>query len=156
MEREVDRLLAQLTRVEHGPGHHRGAPRNGAGHPTTRPRSTAVAPSTDAQTRGDVRALWGRVLLGVTLGVAMTQWPYPHGCGVALLGYLGAVGMVLLTGAWIGFASWRLRNGLTHILSLILLYWGIVLAAEQILPRIGYAADSASWRCSAELSVPSF
>jgi hypothetical protein len=156
IEREVDRLLAQLNQVGPGPAHHPGAPRHGVKPPTARPRSTGVAPSTDALSHGDVRALWWRVLLGVTLGVAMTQWPYPHGCGVALLGYLGAVGMVLLTGAWIGFASWKLRSGLTHILSLILLYWGIVLAAEQILPRIGYAADRASWRCSAALSVPSF
>jgi len=62
----------------------------------------------------------------------------------------------MLTGAWIGFASWKLRSGLAHILSLILLYWGIVLAAEQVLPRIGYAADRASWRCAPEPSVASF
>ena len=103
MEREVDRLLAQLTQVAPGPGNHRGAPRDGAKHPPARPRSTG-APSTDAQFRGDVRVLWWRVLLGLTLGVAMTQWPYPNGCGGGLVGYLGAVGMVLLTGAWIGFA----------------------------------------------------
>jgi hypothetical protein len=58
---------------------------------------------------------------------------------------------VLLTAAWIAFASWKLRNGITHILALILYFWGIVLAAEQVLPRIGYAAGLASWRCPAEL-----
>jgi hypothetical protein len=58
---------------------------------------------------------------------------------------------VLLTGAWIAFASWKLRSGFVHILSLILI-WGIVLAAEQLLPRIGYAADRASWACPPELS----
>ncbi len=83
----------------------------------------------------------------------MTQWPYPYGCGLPLLGYLGAVSTVLLTGAWIAFASWKLRSGVTHILSLILFFWGIVLAAEQLLPRIGYAADWASWRCPS-LSAP--
>jgi hypothetical protein len=55
--------------------------------------------------------------------------------------------MVVLSGAWIGFASWRLRNGVVHLLGQLLVYWGIVLAAEQILPRIGYAAETASWRC---------
>jgi hypothetical protein len=99
-------------------------------------------------------ALWARVLLGIVLGGAMTEWPHPHGCGMHLLGYLGAVATVMLAGAWIAFASWKLRTGLPHILSLILVFWGIVLAAEQLLPRIGYAADRASWRCPAELPVP--
>jgi len=148
MAREVERLLSQLTHVEYGPGNNRAAPRRGSRPPTPRPKSTSAAAPTEAPTRADLRALWGRVLLGVMLGVAMTQWPYPHGCGWGLLGYLGAVGTVLLAGAWIGFESWKLRNGPTHILSLILLYWGIVLAAEQVLPRIGYAADSAGWRCA--------
>ena len=156
MAREVDRLLAQLSQVDPRPDYHLGTPRRGARYPDTRPRSAGVAASTDAPTRRDLIALWGRILLGITLSAGMTQWPYPHGCGVALFGYLGAVGTVMLTGAWIAFASWKLRNGLAHILSLILLYWGIVLAAEQVLPRIGYAADSAGWRCSVKLSVTSF
>jgi hypothetical protein len=88
-----------------------------------------------------------RLLLGILLGGAMTQWPYAHGCDLPLLGYLGAVATVMLGGAWIAFAAWRLRSGLAHVLSLMLLFWGIVLAAEQVLPRIGYAAERASWLC---------
>jgi heme A synthase len=91
------------------------------------------------------------MLLGAALGGVMTQWPYPQSCGWPLVGYLGAVGTVILSGAWIAFASWKLRSGLVHILSLILIFWGIVLAAEQLLPRIGYAADRASWACPPEL-----
>lgn len=87
------------------------------------------------------------MVLGVALGLALTQWPYPRECGWALFGYLGPVAMVVLSGAWIGFASWRLRNGVVHLLAQLLVYWGIVLAAEQILPRIGYAAETATWRC---------
>ena len=34
-----------------------------------------------------------------------------------------------------------------HLLSLVLFYWGLVLAAEQVLPRIGYADDPAAWLC---------
>jgi hypothetical protein len=82
----------------------------------------------------------------------MTQWPYSQTCGWPLAGYFGAVVTVILAGAWVGFASWKLRTGLVHILSLILIFWGIVLAAEQVLPRIGYAADRASWACAPELS----
>ncbi|NIM48480.1 MAG: hypothetical protein GTN62_02200 [Gemmatimonadales bacterium] len=41
-----------------------------------------------------------------------------------------------------------------QIVSLIVVYWGIVLAAEQILPRIGYAKAEASWRCTAPPPPP--
>ncbi len=154
LAREVDRLLAQLANVGSQPARDQ-APRGEARapHSITQPKSPGVAPSIAAPRRGVMVALWARLLLGLALGGSMTQWPYPHGCGLPLLGYLGAVMMVLLTGAWIGFASWKLRSGVTHILSLILFFWGIVLAAEQLLPRIGYAADRASWRCPLELSL---
>jgi hypothetical protein len=88
------------------------------------------------------------VLLGIGLGAVMTQWPYSHGCGLPLAGYLAAIGVVMLAGAWTAFASWKLRSGLPHVLSLILFYWGIVLAAEQLLPRLGYAATGAGWLCA--------
>jgi heme A synthase len=94
------------------------------------------------------------MLLGIALGGVMTQWPYPQSCGWPLAGYLGAVVTVIFTGAWIAFASWKLRNGLVHILSLILIFWGIVLSAEQLLPRIGYAADRANWACAPEERSP--
>lgn len=153
MAREVDRLLAQLANLGSQPAREQG-PRGGAPapHPVTRPRSPGVAPSIATPSRGDLVALWARVLLGAALGGLMTQWPYPYGCGLPLLGYLGAILTVLLTGSWIALASWKLRSGVTHILSLILFFWGMVLAAEQLLPRIGYAADRASWRCPPELS----
>ena len=115
--------------------------------PVSRPRSSGPARAIVANPRWNVAALWGRALLTTALGVAMIQWPYPHACGWALLGYLGAVVAVLLAGAWVAFASWRLRNGLTHLLSLVLFFWGLVLAAEQVLPRIGYAPDPAAWLC---------
>jgi hypothetical protein len=89
------------------------------------------------------------MVLGFALGAMMTQWPYRSDCGLHLLGYLGAVATVLFAGAGIAFDSWRLRQGLAHVLSLLLIFWGIVLAAEQVLPRIGYAADRASWLCAA-------
>jgi heme A synthase len=87
------------------------------------------------------------VFLGLVLGGLMTQWPYPHGCGLPLLGYLGAVAMVMVTGAWIAVVSWKLRHVVAHILAFVILFWGIVLVAERVLPRIGYAAEPASWRC---------
>ena len=148
MLREVDRLLAQLTLagppVEERPIRPVGQPPQRAARASraSRPRSTASAPAGH-----DQLWLWFRVLLGALLGGLMTQWPYRHDCGWTLAGYLGAVLTVMLTGGWIGFASWQLRNAAAHLLALILVFWGIVLAAEQLLPRIGYAAVQAGWHC---------
>ncbi|HEY7505208.1 MAG TPA: hypothetical protein VH700_13980 [Gemmatimonadales bacterium] len=147
MEREVNRLLAQLA---HSGAETIAEPRlNGSATPPpiARARSSGPTRSVAAGPRGSVAALWGRGVLAVALGAAMIVWPYPHPCGWALLGYLGAVAAVLLAAAWIAFASWRMRNGVAHVLSLVLFYWGLVLAAEQVLPRIGYAADHGAWSC---------
>jgi hypothetical protein len=153
MEREVNRLLAQLA---HSGAETIAEPKlNGGAHaqqPPARPRSSGPTRSVAARAHWNVAALWGRVVLGVALGAAMILWPYPHACGWALLGYFGAVAAVLLAGAWIAFASWRLRNGVTHLVSLVLFYWGLVLAAEQVLPRIGYAEDPAAWLCGERIS----
>lgn len=148
MEREVDRLLASLATLGRPPeGDHTPSGRAPASHTSTRARHSGARPSPRAATRRDLLALWARVLLGIALGGLMTQWPYTYGCGRSLFVYLGAVATVMLAASWIAFASWKLRSAPAHILSLILFYWGIVLAAEQVLPRIGYAAEPASWRC---------
>lgn len=148
MAREVDRLLAHLADFGRPSG---PVPESGGRSATRpairRPRVAGSGASAAGAPRRALVALWGRVLLAAALGAVMTQWPYPHPCGLPLLGYLGAVAAVMLAGAWIAFASWRLHRGVAHILSLILFYWGIVLAAEQLLPRIGYAAEPAVWRC---------
>ena len=142
MMREVNRLLAQLEqtapRLERAP--ETPPPRQ------VPPKSAEIATSTPK--RGRVAALWSGVFLVIALGVMMTQWPYPKDCGLHLAGYFGAVATVLLAGAGIAFDSWRLRNGPAHVLSLILIFWAMVLAAEQVLPRIGYAEYQASWRCA--------
>jgi hypothetical protein len=152
MEREVNRLLAQLAHSGAEPiGDHR--PSGGVAAPPAAPRirSSGPRPAVSARDRWALVALWGRVLLGAALGALMTQWPYAHDCGWSLLRYFGAVGTVLLAGAWIALASWRLRSGVTHLLGLILFFWGLVLAAEQVLPRVGYAPDSKDWLCAPSL-----
>jgi hypothetical protein len=147
MTREVDRLLAGLANIGSQPDRdHRPSGQAPSPSPVARRRPSRSRP-TEPSTRGDRVALWARVFIGIVLGSAITQWPYPHGCGLPLLGYLGAVAIVMVTGAWIAVASWRLRSEVAHILGLLIVFWGIVLAAEQVLPRIGYAAERASWRC---------
>ena len=145
MAREVDALLAQLA------GAGRPAP---ASPPVSRSgpqrRITRVSPPGSAPSRRDGIGLWARVALGATLAGLMTQWPYPHACGWSLAGYLGAVAMVVVAGCWIAVVSWKLRSGAAHVLAFLLLFWGTVLAAERVLPRIGYAAERRSWGCSSE------
>jgi hypothetical protein len=147
MAREVDRLLAGLN--SHGAQTEGDHPsRASAQRPTPAPRRAARPKSrADAVTRGDLIALWARLFLGVALGGMITQWPYVHACGVPLLEYFGAVSMVMVAGAWIAVASWSRRHASSHVLALLLVLWGIALAAYEILPRVGYAAQRWTWQC---------
>jgi hypothetical protein len=99
--------------------------------------------------RGAAFFTWVRLLLGLLLGAAITQWPYARGCGVLLFGYLLAVVGVIVAGVWSALSSWRSRSGLAHALSLVLCCWGCVLATREVLPRVGYARSSSSWLCPA-------
>jgi len=93
--------------------------------------------------------VWARLGGAVVLGVALTQWPYRSECGWSLYGYLAAVAAVLLAAGWTAVAAWQLRMGAAHALALVAGFWGVVLAAEQILPRIGYASETQYWSCTA-------
>jgi hypothetical protein len=144
LAREVDRLLASLAGVGAKPETH-PAPRASA---PPKPRATPPpARRRTDPTRRDLAALWARVALGVVLGVAITQWPYAHACGLGLLQYFGAIAMVMATGTWIAIASWSRRHVPSHVLALLLILWGIALAAYEILPRVGYAALRWTWQC---------
>ena len=92
-----------------------------------------------------------RLLLATALGVAMVFWPYETRCGPGLAGYLAATIAVVAGGVWSAVWSWRHRTGRAHLLSLLLILWGGLLAAQEILPRIGYAKPDmsrpAGWVC---------
>ncbi len=91
---------------------------------------------------------WARIAIGCLVAGAITQWPYAHACGFKLGLYLAAVGMVIVAGAWGGSFAWKHRLVLAHIVSQGLLVWGFVLGAGQVLPRVGYAMEQATWGCS--------
>jgi len=91
---------------------------------------------------------WLRVLLVLTLAVAMPFWPYEHRCGVNLYLYLAAAGVLALAGVWGAVRSWQTRIGLAHVLSLFTVLLGLALGAAEVLPRIGYAAAHLAWTCS--------
>ena len=91
---------------------------------------------------------WARITIGCLVAGAITQWPYAHACGRELGLYLGAVGMVIVAGAWGGSFAWKNRLVVAHIVSQGLLVCGLALGARQVLPRVGYAREQATWGCS--------
>jgi hypothetical protein len=86
----------------------------------------------------------------------MTAWPYFRDCGLPLFGYLAALVAVVVAGGWIAVTAWQLRNGIAHILALVLLFWGLVLTADVLLSRTNYAAAPATWQCDVPGSGPSW
>jgi hypothetical protein len=95
--------------------------------------------------------VFARLFLAVALGVGMLFWPYSARCGVGLFGYLSATVVVAGAGVWTSIWTWRHRSGRAHFLSLLLVVWGVVLGAIEVLPRVGYAkptpARPAAWLC---------
>lgn len=135
--KEVDRLLNQL------PTHREEQMAAGAA-----PKRAPVAPAGGAPAESGSRlGTWARVGLGLLVGIGMPFWPYSHGCGFTLLFYMVGVLAVVVAGVWSGLSSWKRRMGLAHVLSQLLVIWGLVLATAVVLPRIGYAKAAATWFC---------
>ncbi len=145
---EVDRLLKKLPEADPTLG------RGSGSVPTVKkPALAAGAPGTLGGPRGapasggEWLGTWARVTLGLLIGIGMTQWPYTHGCGLRLIIYMIGVLGVLAAGVWSSISSWKRRLGVAHVLSQGLIIWGLVLAAREVLPRIGYAKAQAPWLC---------
>ncbi|OLC04932.1 MAG: hypothetical protein AUH78_27050 [Gemmatimonadetes bacterium 13_1_40CM_4_69_8] len=144
---EVDRLLKKLPLADPTLGRGRGgeptaqrpAVPAGGGTPTSR----AVAPGGGGQL-----GAWVKVGLGVLVGIGIAPgvWPYTHGCGLRLIFYLLGVSTVIATGLWASVASWRRRLGFAHVVSQILIIWGVLLLTREVLPRVGPTA-AALWLC---------
>jgi hypothetical protein len=124
------------------------------------PKSAPPAARAEVATERAQTRTWGaflRLALATALGVGILFWPYPKTCGVNLAGYLVAAGAVTLGGLWSSVWTWRHRTARAHVLSLLLVLWGLVLAAIEVLPHAGYAKPDASrpagWSCSATANV---
>jgi hypothetical protein len=89
-----------------------------------------------------------RLVLSVALGVGVLFWPYANRCGIGLAGYLFVVLAVAGSGVWSAVWTWRHRAARAHILSILLIAWGLMLGAQEILPRIGYAQKTLPWNCA--------
>jgi len=88
-----------------------------------------------------------RLALAVMLGVGILFWPYANRCGIGLAGYLFAVAAIIAGGVWSAVWTWRHRTGRAHVLSILLITWGLILGGAEVLPRIGYAKAVLPWSC---------
>jgi hypothetical protein len=111
----------------------------------------AKAEAVEKQRTTSTFGVMARLTLAVALGVGIYFWPYAARCGPGLFAYLAAVGVVMGAGIWTSIWTWRHRSARGHLLSLLIIIWGAVLAAQEILPRIGYAipteAHPSTWMC---------
>ena len=136
--RKIDQQLASIPSNASTPV--RAQPQGGGGAvPMGRPETSTFG-------------VMARLGLACALGVAIVFWPYSARCGLGLAGYLAAVTTLVVAGVWSSVWTWKHRSAKAHTVSLLLLTWGLVLAAADVLPRIGYAKPSANhpanWTCS--------
>ena len=111
-------------------------------------RSQVEAVQTGTSTLG----VFARLSLAVILGVAIVFWPYSARCGLGMAAYLASVATLVTAGAWASIWTWKHRAAKAHTLSLMLVLWGLILGAIDVLPRIGYAKPTAGhpvgWMCN--------
>ena len=149
---KVDKQLASLS-DEALLGNATPAPvAKGRREPARAPMRSAPAESPASAPKGTSSfGVYARLTLAVTVAAAMMIWPYPSKCGVGLIGYLAAIGVVVAGGLWSSVWTWRHRAARAHTVSLLVLTWGLVLGAIEVLPRIGYAKPDANhpatWVC---------
>ncbi len=127
-------------------------PTKQAGSPAAKAAVSAVQGSTTTF------GVFARLTLTVALGVGMVFWPYSARCGLGLAAYLAAVGALVVSGVWSSIWTFRHRSAKAHTLSLLLVLWGLLLGAIDVLPRTGYAVPSvahpAGWACTAAPPAP--
>ncbi|MEP6621045.1 MAG: hypothetical protein ABJE47_17090 [bacterium] len=95
-----------------------------------------------------------RLTLASALAVGIVFWPYPSTCGLGLAGYGVAIAAVTLGGLWSSVWTWRHRTARAHVLSLLLVIWGLVLGAREVLPRAGYAKADVARPVGLSCEVP--
>src|SRR5712671_6240186 len=140
----------QGSRLGQGDGRGGPPPQEAAGGgPIARPaewRRTHRSPA--GRSARDRVGTWAKVALGVLVGIGIAPgvWPYSHGCGLRLIFYLLGVTTVIAAGLWASISSWKRRLGFAHVISQILIVWGILLLTREVLPRVGDKA-AALWLC---------
>jgi hypothetical protein len=125
------------------------------------PKSAPPAAKAEVVAERATTRTWGaflRLALATALGVGILFWPYAHRCGVGAAAYIAATAAIVAGGLWSSVWTWRHRTARAHVLSLLLVVWGLVLGAIELLPRVGYAkpdpARPAGWTCQAPAPAP--
>jgi hypothetical protein len=136
---KIDRAMARLPEPAAPPAP--GATPAGPAGPTPGAVSPRVADPRATTTT------WLRVLLVVTLALAMPLWPYARGCGFGLFAYLGAASVVVVAGGWASISTWHRRRPVGHVLAILVMLWGLGLIIVEVLPRVGYAKAAIRWTC---------
>jgi hypothetical protein len=119
-----------------------------------RPATSYGSPVAPAVERPETSTfgVMARLGLACVLGVAIMFWPYGAKCGFGLAAYLASVTTLVVAGVWSSIWTWKHRASKAHTVSLLLVTWGLVLAAADVLPRVGYAKPTAThpahWTCS--------
>jgi hypothetical protein len=142
---DVDRLLKKLPLADPTLG------RRSGGEPTVRKPAVAAGSGWSGGGAPSAReriGTWAKVALGVLVGIGIAPgvWPYSHGCGLRLIFYLLGVTTVIAAGLWASMSSWKRRLGFAHVVSQVLIVWGILLMTREILPRVG-AGAATLWLC---------
>jgi hypothetical protein len=123
---------------------------------TLLPSASATTPEAKAEVKAKQRktrtlGVLARLMLSVALGVGVLFWPYEARCGFGLAVYLASVLVVIGSGVWSAIWSWRHQSPRAHVLSLLIVLWGLTLGAVEILPRAGYARPAPdrpmTWLC---------
>jgi hypothetical protein len=110
---------------------------------------TSAAAASAPSATGSWLAAWSRLLLALLMAAALPVWPFAKYCGSGLALYLGAVGVGVIAALWAAGAAWRHRRGTAHVVALLVVVWTVTLATIEVLPRIGYAKQVATWACTA-------
>ena len=136
---EIDRLMAKQPVGQ-------GAREPGSqGARALQPRSAAPPVAIG---RREALGTWFKVFLGSGTAAAVAFfWPYAHGCGLQLYGYLAAAGGAVLVALWGAVASWKSRMGLAHVIAVLSMLLGAGLIAKTVLDRTGYPKVPSSWSC---------
>lgn len=146
-DKDWEKLMAQVDKqIESMPVGAPTAERKGFAPPA---KGAAKAPMAAPSMVGErVWPAYLRLALSTALGVGVVFWPYANRCGVGLYGYLAAVVVVAISGVWSAVWTWRHQTAKAHVLSILLIVWGLVLAGAEVLPRTGYAKQVLPWSCS--------
>jgi len=150
--RKIDQEMAKAANRPAPSAPPMQAPSAPMGAPMSLPSGAPMAAPLGTAPATTSFGVYARLTLAVALGVAIIFWPYVARCGVGLAAYLGAVAAVVISGVWSAIWTFRHRAARAHLLSLLLVLWGLVLAGLDVLPRIGYAKPTAehpaTWSCA--------